>query len=202
MREGATFTIDCSATAFPAVSNITLTKDGDTIEFDSENMITITGAESQDAGTYLCTAVNELGPSTLTTVVEIGRLPGVVSNIQVDTTDNKRVMITWEAAANNGAAITHYEVEITYKEESFAADVSMMMTSISLTREDLGIPQDGGDIALSISVTAVNGIGRGLTTTENTTAEFDDISSGGTTIIPQALLSILLMMAYTALVLF
>ena len=68
--------IDCSASAFPALTgSITLTRDGDPVTLDQDNTYTVVSARTRDAGTYECSATNEIGLSTLTIEVEVGDVP-------------------------------------------------------------------------------------------------------------------------------
>ena len=166
-------------------------------------MYTITNATGEDAGDYVCSAMNAVGPATLTTVVEVGAVPGTVSNIeaQVSNDDDDVIVIQWDAASENGVDITQYNVVVQYKEK--VVENVTMTTSVSVTREELDIPKEEVEVVLSVSVTAVNGIGEGQEVKKEITVMLPAIAdgAGSASTLCQALLSVLLMMSCTTLML-
>ena len=158
IRVGAEVVVNCAANAFPPISpdNITLTLDGEELELDSNFVHTIASAQTSDVGDYVCTATNELATESVTITVEIGNVPDKVSDIVVDK-DNERVMVKWVAGNDNGARLLNYTVEAQYREETIMRSVTE--TTLVLTREELGVFEDGDTFQLTVTIRAVNGIG-------------------------------------------
>ena len=171
IRVGAEVVVNCAANAFPPISpdNITLTLDGEELELDSNFVHTIASAQTSDAGDYVCTATNELATESVTITVEIGNVPDKVSDIVVDK-DNERVMVKWVAGNDNGARILNYTVEAQYREETIMRSVTK--TTLVLTREELGVSEDGDTFQLTVTIRAVNGIGSSDPASDTSTVTF------------------------------
>lgn len=171
IRVGAEVVVNCAANAFPPISpdNITLTLDGEELELDSNFVHTIASAETSDAGDYVCTATNELATESVTITVEIGNVPDKVSDIVV-AEDNERVMVKWVAGNDNGARILNYTVEAQYREETIMRSVTE--TTLVLTREELGVSEDGDTFQLTVTIRAVNGIGSSEPASDTSTVTF------------------------------
>jgi hypothetical protein len=112
--------------------------------------------------------------------VQVGSVPGTVSNIRLGKDDDNKLTILWDAADDNGVRITGYEIVIEYAEETITATVSA--PSFDVTRDKLGIPKEGKDIMIKITITAVNEIGRGDPVSLDTTATFGRVSSSLSTL--------------------
>ena len=193
IQEGNNGVINCSTVAFPDVNSTTLTREGAALELDGNNMHTISNAMLQDVGVYTCTATNEIGTSMLDVTVQVGRLPGLVSNIKVKF-DIKELTIMWDAADGNGADVLRYEILIAYgdKEEAFITDQSAM--TISLADVKLGVDDKEEKVDLRITVTAINGVGRGESTSDNFTVMLGATSSSLRSTGSQAVLGVLCVM--------
>ena len=161
VREGESATINCSADAFPAVISYTLTNNGATLPLATDNSHTIDSTRMQDAGIYTCTATNDVNTSVLNINLEVGSTPGQVSNIMVDDKEDD-ITISWDAALENGVAILHYIIVLKYEEIEKELNTTGEATSITLTNEELHkLFSKGGEIMLTITITALNGIGKG-----------------------------------------
>ena len=200
LREGQSTTINCAAVGFPPVTSITLSRDGAAIELDSDNSYVISNVMVKDAGLYTCTATNELGSTTLNTTVEVGQVPGQVGNVRVDVAmDKDKVIISWDAAADNRAKIVRYEIIVRYNNMEIKKNV--LGTQLILTEAELSISKEGEEISISITVTAVNGVGEGEPVTYDTTIRLGESRSSSLSTLPHVMLSVLLMMC-TAVVLY
>ena len=186
VSDGESGTINCSSTGVPDLINTTLSRDGDSIPLD-DNTFTIPSASSQDAGIYTCTATNEVGSTTLTVDVQVGFTPGTVSDIRLDVDDNK-LTISWNAADGRGVRVTHYDIVIEYEDEMIEATVLSPSLMYTVMRDTLGIPKEGKEIMIKISITAVNDIGRGESASHDTTAKFGPIMSSSLSTLPCAII--------------
>ena len=185
--------IDCSSTSFPPLINTTLSRGDDMIALDADNTSTISSATTQDAAEYTCTAMNEIGTTTLVVDVQVGSAPGIVSNIELnEEEDGSKVTITWDAADDNGVDITSYTIVIEYQEKTITGMVTPPNLSFTVRRDDLDIPKEGREVLLKITITAVNEIGEGEPASHDTTAKFGAISSSSLSMLPQTMLSIVL----------
>jgi hypothetical protein len=169
---GAKVVINCAADAVPLISpgDITLTLNGQELELDSNSVHTIDSAQSSDAGDYVCTATNEIATESVTITVEIGDVPDEVSDIEV-VNDNEEVTVKWDAGKDNGADILGYTVEVRYRAETMMQTVTE--TTLTLTREELGVSDEGGTFQLMVTVIAVNGIGSSEPASKTSTVTFE-----------------------------
>ena len=197
IQEERSGVIDCSTVAFPNVNSTTLTRGGAALELDGNNMHTISNAMLQDVGVYTCTATNEIGTSTLDVSVQVGRLPEVVSNIKFEKFNTNEFTFTWDAADGNGADVLSYDIVIAYgdKEEEYEVFVTdQSATTVSLNDVKLGEDDKDEEVVLRITVTAVNGVGRGKSTTESFPVTLGAKSSSRRSTVSQAVLGVLCVM--------
>ena len=119
--------------------------------------------------TIIITAVNGIGEGEAVTeheTIKVECVPGQVSNIVVDDSDDN-ITILWDAAEENGAEITAYNIVIKYKEVENEFSSDGPATSITVTNEELrDLFSKGGEKMLTIIIKAVNGIGEGEAVTE------------------------------------
>ena len=184
--EGSNGVIDCSTVAFPDTTSTMLTRGGSALELDGDNTHTISNATLQDVGVYTCTATNEVGTSRLDVTLQVGRLqvgslPGLVSNIKFEKFNTNEFTFSWDAADGNGADVRSYDIVIAYgdKEVEYMVNTTSQSsaTTISLANVKLGEDDKEEKVVLRITVTAVNGVGRGESTTENFTVTLGKSSS-------------------------
>jgi hypothetical protein len=174
--------INCSSISVTNVTSTALTRGGNSIPLGADVTFTIPNASSQDIGMYTCTATNQRGTAMLIVDVQVGSVPGTVSNIRLDKNDDNKLTISWDAADNMGVRITGYEIVIEYEGKIITATVSPPSLSYDVTRDKLGIPKEGKDIMIKITITAVNEIGRGAPVSHDTTATFGRVSSSLSTL--------------------
>ena len=174
--------INCSSISVTNVTSTTLTRGSTSIPLEPDITFTIPSASSQDVGMYTCTATNQRGTAMLIVDVQVGSVPGTVSNIRLDKNDGNKLTILWDAADIMGVRITGYEIVIEYAEKTIMATVSPPSLSYDVTRDKLGIPKEGKDIMIKITITAVNEIGRGDPVSLDTTATFGSVSSSLSTL--------------------
>ncbi|MCW4385837.1 fibronectin type III domain-containing protein [Salinibacterium sp. SYSU T00001] len=120
---------------------------------------TITGLSNGVAYDFVVTATNPAGESSAsaaTTATPAG-LPAAIETVTVLSGD-QRIRATWEAPADNGAAITGYTV-------SWSSDGgTTWSTDVTTTRTSLWLPRLTNDVAHLVRVSAVNAKGAGVPT--------------------------------------
>ena len=179
VRRGEQIIINCAATAYPPIDNITLTMGTQTLDLD-ENVFKIDSAEDGSAGDYVCTAVNEIGSRNVTITVEVGDVPDKVTDIDIKVENgDDSLEVKWVAGSDNGASIQNYIVEIKYEGENIMRTVTETM--LRLTREDLKVPDTGDELTITVTITAVNGIGPGEPTSAMSNVKFEDITPSPST---------------------
>ena len=202
IRAGDDLTIDCDVSGFPAIESLTLIKEGGEgpLQLDLEDVYIVNNAMDDDAGVYVCSATNVIDTTSVAVLVEVGNVPGTVGGIKIDDSVEDIITIQWDAAESNGAEILRYEVLIEY-DGITPIKRNATETIVVITREELNIPKEGAEIELVVSVTAVNGIGSGQTTTRNKTAKFDAITiSSSQSRVAEVLFSVLLMAVCTVMI--
>ena len=204
VKQGGEIEIDCSATAYPAIQSITLTTgDDQLLALDSNFTHIISDAKPSDANTYECTATNELGLTTRTVVIEVGELPGTVSDITAKANSDGGVTVEWVAAKGNGAEIVRYTIVIEYGERQITRMVDGTETMLTVTRQDLGVDGDGAELLLTIRITAENGIGEGEEIAAMAPVKVEPLmptltASTAVSFFPKTLLTVLLIVVCTA----
>ena len=205
VKLGDNLTINCTVSAdFPV--SVSLTKDGSPLLLDAHDVYSVANASSEDAGEYECRASFDNGTDSVSekVAVQVGDVPGEVSNIMAKTegtdAEDELLVIEWDAADNNGVTITNYEIVIEYDEKTVFDDYYVLEPSITIARKDLDIPDidDGGEFVLTISVSAVNGIGKGNTEMVKDTVKFSSTSSSSRPMIARTLLGVLLLVVLIA----
>ena len=185
MKLGNELKVNCTVSAdFPV--NVSLSKDDNPLILDADYVYTVHNATNVDAGKYTCFADYGRGGSGTIIRVEVGDVPGTVSNITIVEVGNGELVIEWNAADSNGVTITNYEVVFANNEREILAK-NVSETTITVTQEDLN-----GHFFFTTSVSAINGIGKGETVTV-----FASTSSSFRPVITHALLSVLLIVAVT-----
>ena len=177
VRRGDRIIINCAATAYPPLTpdNITLTMGTQTLALDGNSVFIIESAVVGSAGDYVCTAVNEIDTRSATITVEVGDVPDKVTNIDIKVeNEDDSLEVKWVAGSDNGASIQNYIVEIKYEGENIMRTVTETM--LRLTREELKVEDDGAKLTLTVTITAVNGIGSGEPTSAMSSIEFEEIT--------------------------
>ena len=168
--------IDCRVAAYP-VAQPTLTKDGESLVLNSESKYTISQAQVRHAGLYTCMATNEHGTMSRRISVQVGGVPSEVRNIEVTSTRDGGVMVEWQPANSNGVMITEYIVKISYDEVEIDRAVDSTVTMVVVTRQELQeVPDTGAELDISVTITAVNGLGQGNAVMETTPVKIEAIS--------------------------
>ena len=166
VREGESATINCGATAFPPEINYTLTNSGTPITLAADNSHTIESTMMEDAGTYTCTATNEVDTSELNVILEVGSPPGQVSNIMVDDNEDD-ITISWDPAEDYGEGISRYNIVLSYDGIEKELSVDGSTTSTTVTKEKLReLFSKSGDVMVTLTITAENNFGEGEPATE------------------------------------
>lgn len=176
VRVGDRIIINCAATAYPPIGadNITLTMGTQKLDLDG-NVFEIDSAEDRSAGDYVCTAVNEIGNRSVTITVEVGDVPDEVTDIDIKVeSEDDSLEVKWVAGSDNGASIQNYIVEIKYEAENITRTVTETM--LRLTREELKVLDIGGEFMLTVTITAVNGIGPGEPRSAMSSVKFENIT--------------------------
>ena len=164
---GEQLVIDCTETANPEVDP-TLTRNGGPLMFSSGSQYIVQEAGIGDAGVYECTASNEHGTAIRTITVQVGSLPGKVSDIEIKSDGSGGVTVEWQPANDNGVEITKYNITFSYDGSGGNRNKSVggTMTMTTLTRDDLpGFPDSGVTLDVTVTITAVNGLGEGESVT-------------------------------------
>ena len=198
--------IDCTESAYPAVDP-TLTRNGGPLVLNSDSQYIVQEAGVGDAGVYECTASNIYGTVKRTITVQVGGLPGKVSDIEIKFAGSGGVMVEWQPADDNGVEITEYIIIISYdgSDGNREERVDGTMTVITLTRDDLpGIPDSGAMLNVTVTITAVNRLGQGEPVTKTAPVKVEGVTPPevqGSTLssLPHTLLTVLLIVVCTSL---
>lgn len=198
-RAGEEVVINCQAYAYPAIQNITLTLNGEELTLEADNTYTIPSVQTGDAGTYMCTAKNEISEEILEISVEVGGVPGTVGDIKVRV-EEKMLLIEWAAADDNGVAILHYSVTIEYGEE--AKSYMESETRVMIPLEELKVSTRESELRVRVTVTAVNGIGSGVPVTYEGSVKIEELTKDSSGLsLPQTLPTLLIVVMCTVLAL-
>ncbi|KAI8497502.1 hypothetical protein Bbelb_248080 [Branchiostoma belcheri] len=114
---GDDVSLECSAFAVPNKITFTWSKNGTTLTNSSRltvqssgetSILSISGVEEGDYGTYNCTAANEIGSSTTSRILQPQGPPGKPTGLTVVSKNAEFVVgITWTAGFNGGLDTTH-----------------------------------------------------------------------------------------------